>query len=313
MASDYPSAGVPFIIWHEGKRHELIIRTRKAGDVAPDTLRELTKKTVGIWLRVWSAMVHNKELDAMQAPEQAPEQALNVPSSNEPYVTVFNKDYQGVSITVVSSDNGHGALDATYALHMALVDIETAMPKLLQAPQNAPKQAEKRDINNVDSFLEDTAPQTAQKASNVYVRPAMAGSIAGTIKLEKGAKDKLTWETAILPSTPYSSNAAEFQAKDVIVYPIMGAIRYEGSSSGFYFAIPVPDSEIRVYVRDATVFEGKTIESDSQKLAQHLGLKNVELSQGMKWDVPATHIAMKVGKTGDKGQFKNYQGLYQLK
>lgn len=317
MATESPSAGDKLVIYAEGQRHELIVRIRQSEPpIHGELLTALAVATVGTWLRAWRAI----KQDTWQVSDVSAEEKNNVtrPENSEPYVTVFNKDYDGLSITVHSHENGQGAVTAAAAWVSMRDFIQDKTPTLF-APtvvQNPPKAPEKRDINDIDGFLHNTPPQTPQTGAtqgNIYVRPAMQGTIPNTLKLQKGAKGKETFEMAIAPTTPYSANAVEFQEKDLIVYPIMGAIRYEGGTSGFYFAIPVPNSEIRVYVREATNFDGKTIESDSQKLAQHLGLKDVELSQGMKWQVPATHIAMKVGKTGDKGQYKNYVGLYELK
>lgn len=320
MATESPSAGDSLKIFIDGQQIELIVRIRQSNPALHgQTLTDLTVATVGNWIRAWKAI----KSDTWKVDSKSAEEQYGVTRSEhaEPYVTVFNKDWNGLSITVHSHENGQGAVTAAAAFLSMRDFIQDKTPQLFQAttPTPAPSAAPKKDINDVDSFLNDpathgvTPPQASAKQGNVYVRPAMAGSIPNTIKLQKGAKGKETFEMAILPTTPYSSNAADFQEKDMIAYPIQGAIRYEGSSSGFYFAIPVPQSEIRIYVREATNFDGKTIESDSQKLAQHLGLKDMELSQGMKWNVPATHIAMKVGKTGDKGQYKNYVGLYELK
>lgn len=313
MPTESPSAGDSLKVWIDGKQIELIVRIRQSTPTLHgETLTALAVATVGNWIRAWKAIKSDAwEVDSKSAEEQ---HGVKRSEHAEPYVTVFNKDWNGLSITVHSHENGQGAVTAAAAFLSMRDFIQDKTPQLFQAPQNAPKQAEKRDINDVDSFLQDAAPQAAQKASNVYVRPAMNGSVAGTIKLEKGAKDKLTWETAIVANQPYSYNAVQYQEKDLVVYPILGAIKYDADSSGFYFAIPTDNASIRIKVKDATLWNGKTIDSDSQKLAQHLGLKDVELSQGMKWDVPATHIAMKVGKTNDKGeQFKNYAGLYELK
>lgn len=326
-----------------GVRYELSVTVRMGSyarfadnnqAVSPEQLAGMTAHTIATWQRVIEAVMNGSYEIAPFAGHEWPsaqaKQGVSIEES-EPFVTVWNKEWnsKGLGITVHSWDNGTTALFAAYSMLQGIEKLAPYADKfgieklefapLHKTPTPKPSAAPKRDIDDVDSFLNDpathgvTPPQASAKQGNVYVRPAMAGSIPNTIKLQKGAKGKETFEMAILPTTPYSSNAADFQEKDLIAYPIQGAIRYEGGSSGFYFAIPVPQSEIRVYVREATNFDGKTIESDSQKLAQHLGLKDMELSQGMKWNVPATHIAMKVGKVGNKGQFKNYQGLYELK
>lgn len=318
-----------------GVRYQLNITVR-IGDDAPANLSSekvqgMVAHTIATWQRAMDAVLtdtwHIAEFGGKVWPSAEEKQGVTVRNNHEPYVTVWNRGGAAVNITVHSWDNGVYALETAkdmlaglekfkeYANAFGFEAFEFA--SLHKAATNTPKPtaAPKRDIDDVDSFLngDSESPHASTKQGNVYVRPAMAGTIPNTIKLQKGAKGKETFEMAILPTTPYSSNAADFQEKDLIAYPIQGAIRYEGGSSGFYFAIPVPQSEIRVYVREATNFDGKTIESDSQKLVQHLGLKDMELSQGMKWNVPATHIAMKVGKTGDKGQYKNYVGLYELK
>lgn len=323
MVTEFPSAGETLKIFYCDEWHELIVRTRFAPILEKahaDTLSMLTVKTISTWMHAWKAIKHQTwEVEAQSAEMiTSNEYKQDFRTKSEPFVTVFNKRYDALSITVHSNENGQGAVNAALALSHARGFIAEKMPTLFEAPTEPQKQAkapEKRDLDNVDSFLHDAPPQTPQTGMTqvkAFVRPAMQGTIPNTLKLQKGAKGKETFEMAIVPTTPYSANAVEFQEKDLIVYPIMGAIRYEGGTSGYYFAIPVPNSEIHIKVKEATQWNGQSIESDSQKLAQHLSITG-ELTQGMKWNVPATHIAMKVGKTGDKGQFKNYVGLYELK
>lgn len=301
------------------------------GVVSLEQLYSMATYTIATWQRVMSAIMSNTwKIEAFKgkAWESAEVHAGIKQDENEPFVTVWNKESnRAIGVTVHSWDNGDYALFTAYALVTGLKKIQEYAPqfgfdKLSFNSLPSPKEAPKKDIDDVDSFIPPysgfTQPANKQTADipkttqvKAFVRPAKLGSIPNTIKLEKGAKDKKTWETAILPNTPYSSNSTDFQEKDILVYPILGKIQYKGGANGYYFAIPTTQSEIHIWQREAINHNGSLIESDSQKLIKHLGLTG-ELTQGMAWEVPATHIAMKVGKTGEKGQFKNYSGLYAL-
>jgi len=336
-----------------GVRYELSVTVRMGSyarfadnnqAVSPEQLAGMTAHTIATWQRVIEA-VSNGSFEIAPFGDKAwpsaqAKQGVGI-EETEPFVTVWNKEWntKGLGVTVHSWDDGTTALFTAYSMLQGLDKIKEhaarfGIDKLeyapaSQSPKNAPNPAKSaKDINNMDEWLEpdtqatkasdyDNTGMQATQALRAYVRPAKAGSLPDTIKLQKGAKGKESFEMAIVPKAPYHAMNPQFQDKDLIAYPIMGKIAYRGDSKGFFMEIPVPQSSIRIRVKDATQYEGKLIESDWQKIIKHMGLETHTITEGQVFEVPATHIALKAGKLGkdehgNETQWKNYVGFYVL-
>lgn len=335
MATETESVSVKYRIHHDGEWHDLIIVMRDSHpQVAAPLMAKLAQTTLGVWLKAWRAV--KRDTWRIESPI-IPEVKHEIPArlDGEPRVTIHNHTFETgkFSMTIHSHADGTGAIEM-YGAQLALFDeISATMPRLFNPHDNethtppVKQQApEKRDINDVDKMLgtQPPTPKEAPKPSpvkqgNVYVRQAKSGSIAGLIQLEKGKKDKPTWSMAIVASKPYSYKAPEYQDKEIICYPITGALTLrEWQDGGRSFEIPTINSKINIKELGETILkDGTKIPSEWQNLIQHLGLKDQTLPTGFSIEVPATHVAMQAGavlkdKQGADVQYKKYSGLYLL-
>lgn len=140
MATQLNSA-VPVSIQyhHEGEMHELIITTRFDGSMQTSThyddngklvvsepiegenaivaCDELTRATVRAWCQAWSAIKHH--IYDIDYPSPCHELGIAL-SDSEPYCTVWNKNYKGLTITVQSSKPPLYAVIAAIGQAMAI-------------------------------------------------------------------------------------------------------------------------------------------------------------------------------------------------
>lgn len=335
MATETPSAGDTIKVFYADEWHDLIVRTRQNG-LDAHVLAELTFRTIGTWLAVWRAYKSDTWLLEGRVSAEEAMKVSNPKTSSEPFVTVFNKNYDKLSVTVHSHENGQAALDSVGALFYARDMLAKNMPQLLQVPEKPSVPPPAKDISDVDSFLDNepkapttqplpNAQGTVLHQGNVWTRAAIAGSLPDTIKIAQGSKDKPTQVMALLATEPYDYKVIKYQNKDIVLYDITGAITIKRDSKNNKQFIDVPTQggkSIRFYERGETITkEGKVIKSDWQNMTKHLGLEGVQIPDNYQAAQPPTndgaYIALKFGAVttkddGTKEQFKNYHGLFQL-
>lgn len=318
MATEFPGGGIPYRVFHEGKWHILIIRPRKSGDCSIATLNQLIKKTVGVWLRVWSAAMNGRDTIEVAA---SPEQALGVTNNGEPFVSVFNKDYEGLSINVVSSDYGQGALDCVMALHMALVEIETAMPQLINPQgntQSSTPPTPKRDINDIDGFLNDPAthgvdiPQSSAgtgKIANFRYFKRIAPTVIQLQEFIQGQPGKDKYQKSATEATiSFHKTNPQYDEGALVYFPITGEIQIKEGNYGKQAIIPTAKG--RIYV-DAE-YNGQE-KPEWAVLSQDLGDEYSRLAndESAKLFAPNAVVVLKMSELKDKKQYKNYFHIYQ--
>jgi hypothetical protein len=325
MASEYTSAGTSFKIFHEGEWHELIIRTRKAHpQVKAEELAQLTQKTIGLWLRVWRSV----KQEIWQLAGDAPEAILAERIGAEPMVTVFNKKFDGLSITVNSSDSGQSALDCVMALIFAHDDILDKMPQLfsganVQAPANpapaAPAQPKQQDINNVDDYIPPYAQKAVQRhndiaqAKEVNELPfrhfkQLAPNIIQVQEFVQGGGEKYQ-KSAIAATQPYHKSNPQYDDDSLVYYTITGEIQIKEGQYGRQAIIPTDKGKIYV---DATNKAGEE-SPDWHNFAQDLRDEYQRLANddNAKLFAPGCLLVMKASKQKDGKQWKNYYHCYQ--
>lgn len=122
------SASGELQVTHEDNKHVLIITTRYTEgmeqSLSTSELADLTQATVRAWYQAWSAYVHNKDISDKAAPCDVEKIAR---SMSDPYVTVWNKNPGGVTLTVNSSEKPHYAALAGAAQALAIKHIREAL------------------------------------------------------------------------------------------------------------------------------------------------------------------------------------------
>lgn len=123
----------------DGVIHELYVISRPPRGEWPSDLllamREdaelfgkLVQATIGCWARTWQAVaIDSWEVDGQSAVEQYDIK----PSTELPYVTIQNKDYNDFELTVHSDDNGELALIAAQATLWAVAAIRSTKPGVI--------------------------------------------------------------------------------------------------------------------------------------------------------------------------------------
>ena len=320
MATESPSAGDTFRVFHEKEWHELIVRSRFNVKLSAEILAQLTLKTIGVWLRTWQA--YKTEKWAMEG--DSPEKMLQVDSTGlEPFVTVFNKNFTGMSITVHSSDNGQGALNAVMALIFARDDIADKMPKLFNPDSATPpaKPAPKKDINNVDDFIPPHPLNPPQAPSEGFSHPLnfryFKRLAPNVIQLQEyvqggGGKDKYQ-KSAIEANLPYHKTNTQYDAGALVYFPVTGAIQLKNGQYGKQAIIPT--SRGRVYV-DAQ-FNGQE-KPEWASLSSDLGDDFFLLNDNENAVLEASGAVLVLkmsdittNKQGVQVQYKNFYRLYQ--
>lgn len=324
MASELQSAGQPIKVWIKPSeelpavQHELIIRTRQqnVNPIAADVLGELTLKTIGLWLTVFKAI----ETKTYEIDRQAPEKELSIErTSLEPLVTVFNKTWDGLSVTVNSGDDGKGAVSAVLALDYALDTMRQKLPQLFQVPVSTQAKvnhaaASASQAPDIDEFLQDDPYQQSKQATvsdegefkhRAWVRSTkvMTG-VPNVIKLEGGKTDAPNWNTtALLANQAYDHKAIQYDDKSLIAYEITGALQYNAYEDDTFMYIPTNRGNIRVYCDNGE--HGY----EWRDLVKKLNLDEESLAVGQKAIIPATYVVMKCRNSGEK-QYKSFYGFY---
>ena len=111
-------SAIPIIYELDGQTYELLVVARSGYDnpVDYEMVLQLVALTIGNWARVW-LLVHQ---DIGEVSEQHSQSACDkleiMPSDDLPYVSVQNKDYNGLTLTVHSHTKPQHALDTIVAL-----------------------------------------------------------------------------------------------------------------------------------------------------------------------------------------------------
>lgn len=312
MATELNSVGQSIRIQYEGKSHELVIRTRSDG-LAPELLAKITGRTITTWLKVYSAII-NDDWTALDG--ETPSDVIMTPEGSErhtapePHCTVFNKDYNGVSITVHSNDNGTKALGAYAGQTRAIDTLKKHKSELFQmqapkpSPQNNPRRIPQQD--------------TQQQPSGNQILPISAfvratRSTGDGVMIETGKTDNPAWGDAVHAKVPFAEGKGQYAPGTIVLYPLSDHTQghnvqvCSGNDKLLLSFQLLSGDDIAVWYGEDNIWQGKTMPSDWNKALSKLGLADATVNAGDFGHVPADYIAFKVGK---KGEWQNFYGFF---
>lgn len=321
-------------IFYEGEYHNLVITQRDSSpQVAHSMMAELTLATLGVWLRTWKAI---KSGATVIENAVIPERKLDIPArtDGEPRVTIYNHsfDIDALSVTVQSHGDGTGALEMAQGMAEFEALLLSKMPQLFEAaPKTTPSPAKsqapantgQKDINNVDSFLNDpathgvTPPKEAPKHDG-HPTPSgllpfryfkrLAPNIIQLQEFKQGGGEKYE-KSAIEATLPYDKKASQYDEGALVYYPITGEIQFKEGKYGKQAIIPTARG--KVYV-DATDSKGQekpewaTLSSDF-----YTEYERLNSNDDAKLFTSGAVLVLKVGKIDNGTQWKNYYRVFQ--
>lgn len=303
MVTQLPSAGEPQRIQYLNKWHELIITVRDNGDIASDVLGELVTKTVGTWLRAYAAV----KLDKWSVGDaESAEQALGVTiETPEPFVTIWNKDFNGLTLTVHSNENGQGAVDAYAAFQAGIDAVRDAMPQLFGDVQDT-----QATPDNVRPLPQQPTGEPSTKGlpttGSPFIRSTKQGIADGFIAIESGKTDQPTFtKQAMIADKPYHWKDKQYKdAVDFVAYPITGAISVKEFDGQLSLAIPTEHNKT-IYIKN----RGTDNDYDWKGVRDKLALDEEKLEAGQSAMIPASYIVLKLNSSED-AQYKNFYGFF---
>lgn len=248
----------PIMFELDGITHELLIVTRllpihlwgddfaEAMDSDPEVFGKIVIATIGCWARAWQAIT----TEAWQVSGySAIEQHGLEPNTDMPYVTVQNKDYNGMTLTVHSFDNGSLALLTAGASLYAVDAIRAAKPGIISMkgmsnepkPKPQKKQApppKEPSHQSLDEFFGPPhASEDVPMSDNVIPASQMEPNPTGVINLlgwhvvgnmgnsglvlpmlKKSALSKATYATRNVSQDKEERYAVQYQDKDLVAY-----------------------------------------------------------------------------------------------
>ncbi len=344
MASETSSAGLPHQITLDGVKHELIIRTRQGKPVMPPYVKqELIQRTVGAWMKAYQAFANDLEEVINDYPlvgwddfiedaglsdtllylfhDNGFDELCLQPSEGDPYVTVFNKTYSGMSITVTSRDNGQAGYDEAIALKAAIEIMQDKAPQVMgktsPTPPARPTLPTQREL-----VPQDTQAQAPQHLS-VWGRSTQAGMAEGLIALESGELDNPHFKTqARIMLEPYSFDI-EVEQEEYRVYGFNGQVSIRNTKTGKRALVLgcSTGGSIWVFEREDRPYQGGFIKSDWHKALaamdmwaepQRKALAWVQVGYSTQVDVRTMSlIAMKFKPSEDRIKtWANFVGFY---
>lgn len=328
MATESNSAGDKLVVHLDGVRHELIVRVRYGEpQISGEALSSIAAATVGAWLRAWRA-IHDDtwNVGVVESPEkkyltegQYEQRKEQRKYGAEPYTTVFNKTFDGLSLTVHSHDNGQQAVTAAAAFVTMKEALAEKMPQLFQAPQHASKQAEKRDneassrdLSNVDSFLQDNTSELPQITSGDLPFRKFKRIADTVIQLQEfvqggGGKDKYQ-KSATKAELPYHKSNVQYDEDSLVYYAITGAIQIKEGQYGTQAIIPTDKGRVYVDMNNKNGEESP----DWHNFAQDLGNEYQRLvnDDSASFFAPNCVLVLKNSKHKDNKQWKNFYRIY---
>lgn len=332
MATESSSAGDKLIIYADGEKHELIVRIRytETPQISAETLSNVAAATVGAWLRAWRAIHDNSwSVGEVDMPEkkyltqgQLEARKEHRKKGAEPYVTVFNKTFDGLSITVHSHDNGQEAVTAAAAFVTMKEVLAEKRPKLFNPESAAPvtPPASKKDINNVDDFIPPYQgnPSDKQEASqgnaeggkvaNFRFFKRIAPTVIQLQEFVQGQPGKDKYQKSATEATiSFHKTNPQYDEGALVYFPITGEIQIKEGNYGKQAIIPTAKG--RIYV-DAQFNGQEKVEWGI--LSQDLGDEYSRLAndESAKLFAPNSVVVLKMSEIKDGKQWKNLYRLY---
>lgn len=293
MATSQPAATENLKLTIDGKAIELVITTRGngldtgyrtlSGEKPPqaDELAKLIPATIRTWLNVWRA-IQDDSWKLTDDKKSACETIGILESSFDPYVTVWNKDWNGLSVTVHSWDNGQAALDnaarhktglemfSKYAQALGVQIFGQPMP-----PPQAPTIPEAPAIPVTDEPAPANVTPFPQAGESKQFKPSR--KISDTlIQIETGKKDSPAWKDVQLASKHYDWKTVQYEDGMLVAYPIDNAIEVRDTMNNVQAVISTSMGRFQFYrnKKDSTeqTFDWQTFESQLFSVGYETGL-----------------------------------------
>lgn len=308
------SQQVDLVVTARGNEYKSEYLSSTAGAPTPDNyeLSKLVPATIRTWLNVWQA-VQDESYTLPDDAKSACDSVGIAPSEHDPYVTIWNRDLNGLSITVHSWSNGQATLDTVVQHQTGLHMFHQYASKLgveVVGEQKQPSNTSPSS-SSIPALGSTTPPPVEQDKIVDMPLPdkhfrASRRLDDKTIMIETGKRDNPTWKEVKLAGERFEFDKVQYADGDLVAYPISGALEVRTTMDSVQAIIPTDygrHSFWRNKKRDSDEqsYDWQTFESELFKL----GYPNDKLVPGFKaW----AHGYVIIKMAHSKG--KEYANLY---
>lgn len=322
MATETTSIGdKPLKIFYEGQEHELIIRVREGSPALNEVvMNNLIRETLKAWMYAWKGAT---TLAAVDGYLSADDNCDIAPSTNEPYVTVFNKTYDGLSITVHDSTRPWHAVRLVKAYRDAIAIVQEKSPALFEAPKTEPSkldpdsyfggkpetpatniiplQTELQKYNDNHARRDDDPETVAFRASKL---------VGNDYMIESGKRDSVAWKEVTKATKPYNRDKVEHSDGELVAYMVNAPMVVKAPNGKTCMEVQTSGGKFTFWQSkrdsDEATFDWQSIET------QMYGVNVLaeQLTDGFKLNMPCLLI-VKFTHSGGK-EYANFYGFRAL-
>jgi hypothetical protein len=263
-------------------------------------MNKLIRETLKTWMHAWKAL-HDPKFDPEELPSA--DAACDIKASEgEPYVTIFNKSYDGLSITVHDNSLPKAAVLLVEAFDDAMALVEEKMPALFQAPaQPAPKTAEPKEPIQFPTQDSEESAIVAFRASKL---------VGNDYMIESGKRDSVAWKEVTKATKPFDRSKVEHADGELVAYFVNAPIVVKAPNGKTCMEVPTSGGKFTFWQAkrdsDEPTFDWQSIET------QMYGVNVLaeQLTDGFKLNMPCLLI-VKFTHSGGK-EYANFYGFRAL-
>lgn len=321
MATQQPASTNNVKLVVSGKPVELVITTRNIiNHLQADDIARITARTLTAWVYVWRAIESGEALPDVVL-KGTPEDLVFSKIENQgrggfdsPVCTVWNKDWNGLTVTVHSNDTGEGALATAQGMVQGLdmwrdfaqndLNVrfnDTASTQHTQAPQNAPNQApaQNAQVNPVWSQLPElSAPMMLADGGALY-----------TYDYGKGQAQ------FALARKPIERDTVQYADKARVLFPVTSIISKEVTVKDEpkrIIELNTPQGSITVWGdEESRDWQGKSIPTDWGKVVELLQRVGINAYTNFVTNAEGLAVGVKIAHSNGK-EYMNVSNLFRV-
>lgn len=318
----FPHSIVPVLFTLNGQIHELLIYTRyplatgqklELFESDPELLGKIVQSTIGCWARAWASIMQDEWVVSGQS---ASDQHDIVDKPDNPFCTVQNKDYNGMTLTVHSYDNGQKAvdtvaaslyaIDAIDALKSGMIEIKNAPPKKKQQSTNTTQ------VDDNESFV-PPENQLPQEDHNSSLLKRIQISNDGSVFLPMAKENDMRKARFADKNIDYNGKPRQYNNGELIVYRIfLIEPATVGQSNLHTIKITSTYGFLNIFVNKP---DGKEETFDFKTIRDSIAKVGIDANGVFKINRPLAYV-VKIAHSTDKNdneiEYKNAYGLWRL-
>jgi len=328
MATESTSIGdKPLKIFYENSWHEFIIRVPEGSpSLSIPVMNNLVRETLKTWMYAWRGV--KGEMDTQDL-KSADENLDITPSGNEPYVTIFNKDWDGLSITVHDNSKPQTAVNLVTAYREAIAIVQGKLPSLFNPSEfdqmgdfgmpKKPKQADKLDP---DTYFggkpENKAPipfptdNAARGDSSETVSFRASREADGNYMIESGKPESSAWKDVTRAQRPYDASKINYGLDELVAFMVNAPMVVKSPKDNLCMEVPTSGGKFTFW-RNKRNSQEQTFDWQSiEKQLYGVNILSDSLVDGFQLDMPCLLIVKFTRSQDGLREFANFYGFRAL-